>query len=194
MTELLGEAIIRKPLMSGHCASGGTDYTNASHERCQRNGGYQRANPQKEFQPCPCPCHYGVGPDVLAPELEVEVYECGGCGREIIEAVFWPLDADGDPRYTHIDGTGKALGEDCTQSPAKVSGNPEAEFEADYSDVEVADGQVYVTQAEPEVDEDEDDDNFIGLDLMGKDDPTPDETEDMWDDLLADLDLDGDED
>lgn len=49
------EAVIRKPLMSGHCASGGTDYNNAAHERCQRNGGFQRANPKREFQPCPCP-------------------------------------------------------------------------------------------------------------------------------------------
>lgn len=106
--------VIRKPLMSGHCAVG----NKASHERCQRNGGFQRANPLKEFQPCPCSCHYGTGVDGGA-----EVYECGSCGRAIVEAIYWPLDEDGDIRYTHIDETGRALGENCEGKSAAVSGN-----------------------------------------------------------------------
>lgn len=105
----MGEATIRRPLKSGHCSTAG-------HERCQRNGGFQRANPAKEFQPCPCWCHY--------PTDDVEFYECGECGKIIIEATYWPLDEDEDPRYTHLDivlndegeiigGTGEALGEEC---------------------------------------------------------------------------------
>jgi hypothetical protein len=96
------ERTIRQPLMSGHCAypSRGPD-GNDSHSRCL---GYNRANPQGEFQPCPCPHHYE----------DCEEFECSGCGRTIKAAPFWPLDEDGDMRYTHIDpATGRATGEDC---------------------------------------------------------------------------------
>lgn len=113
MTTTLGEAVIRQPLMSGHCAVGGT-----GHERCQRNGGGQRANPQCIFQPCPCPCHYTNADD------ELEVFECGACGGEIVECGYWPLDADGDVRYAHVDGDGRVLGEECTRK-APVSRNIE---------------------------------------------------------------------
>jgi hypothetical protein len=124
----MGEAQIRQPLMSGHCSSMGRVSENgiAAHERCQRNGGGQRANPQRIFQPCPCACHFP------APE-DVELFECSECGGLIIEAPNWPLDDHGDMRYTHVDwivnddgvivgGTGRALGEECgTKAP--VSGN-----------------------------------------------------------------------
>ncbi len=121
--------VVRRPLMSGHCSAHDKQHTlseqgAASHERCDRNGGGNRANPAKEFQPCPCPHHYGTNPGG-----EAEVFECGGCGKEIVEADYWPLDEDGDVRYTHIDGTGRALGEDCYTAPPKrdapvsVSGN-----------------------------------------------------------------------
>lgn len=115
---------IRKPLMSGHCAShiGHADLSEAqaaSHSRCVNNGGGNRANPQREFQPCPCAHHYNLDAD----GNPAEVYECGGCGREIVEAWYWPLDEDGETRYTHIDGTGRALGEECVSAP--VSRNPE---------------------------------------------------------------------
>lgn len=91
---------IRRPLMSGHCAFPSASVGGeTSHDRCR---GSNRANPQKEFQPCPCPCHYG------------EEYECGSCEQPIREAPLWPLDEDGDMRYTHIDRTGRAIGEDCS--------------------------------------------------------------------------------
>jgi hypothetical protein len=108
MTEqaVLGEAVIRQPLMSGHCSVGGT-----GHERCQRNGGGQRANPARLFQPCPCVCHYTNADD------ELEVYECGACGGEIVECAYWPLDEDGDVRYAHVDASGRVLGEECTRKP-----------------------------------------------------------------------------
>lgn len=113
MTEVLGEAVIRQPLMSGHCSVGGT-----GHERCQRNGGGQRANPQRIFQPCPCLCHY------VNDDGDVEVLECGACGGEIVET-YWPLDADGDVRYAHVDlEADRVTGEECTRS-APVSRNTE---------------------------------------------------------------------
>lgn len=116
--------VIRKPLMSGHCASHRTGDTLSeaqaiSHDRCVRNGAGQRANPAKEFQPCPCRFHY----DTDESGEPAEIYECGGCGREIVEAWYWPVDEDGETRYTHIDGTGRALGEECENEP-KVSRNP----------------------------------------------------------------------
>ena len=133
----MGEAVIRKPLMSGHCANArfNHDATKMSaqgreaHARC---AGGQRANPAHEFQPCPCPCHY---PDPTDSKLEL--YDCGECGKIIIEAIRWPLDLDEDPRYTHRDwtlndegavigGGGRALGEDCYTAP-RVSRNVEAE-------------------------------------------------------------------
>lgn len=106
--------IIRRPLMSGHCGGHSeratlSDAQAESHAHCVRNGGGNRANPLKEFQPCPCPHHYRLD----ANGEPAEVYECGGCGREIVEAWYWPLDEDGETRFTHIDGTGRATGENC---------------------------------------------------------------------------------
>lgn len=109
----MGDAKIRKPLMSGHCSVG----NEGAHERCQRNGGGQRANPEKMFQPCPCACHYPITADT-------DLFECEGCGAVLIAVDYWPLDAEDDVRYTHIDlifndeweivgGTGRALGEEC---------------------------------------------------------------------------------
>jgi len=101
--------IIRRPLMSGHCAHGGINPKTGvdGHERCHLNGGGQRANPLKEFQPCPCSCHY------VDDRGELIVFECGECGRDIVEAPLWPLDEEGEVRYTHIDSDSKATGEDC---------------------------------------------------------------------------------
>lgn len=86
---------------SGHCSFPVTADPQSSHDRCARNGGGSRANPKKIFTPCPCSCHYG------------EEFECGGCGRPIVECLAWPLDADGDMHYTHIDDKGWATGEEC---------------------------------------------------------------------------------
>lgn len=102
------ERTIRQPLMSGFCAYPATHTAEhepidpmLSHEKCI---GYNRANPAGEFQPCPCPHHFE----------DCEEFECAACGRVIKEAPHWPLDADGDMRYTHIDReTGRATGEDC---------------------------------------------------------------------------------
>lgn len=86
-----------KPLMSGWCAhpSGGEV---DSHTRCK---GYNTANPGKEWQPCPCLCHMG------------DEYQCGNCGRVIMEAPMWrPLVEGEDATYVHvIDGRG--VGEEC---------------------------------------------------------------------------------
>lgn len=77
---------MRRPLMSGFCAHP-TD--NDSHTRCH---GGNTANPDNEFQPCPCACHLG------------ETYECGGCGRDIREApLLGPDPEDGDAQYVHVD-------------------------------------------------------------------------------------------
>lgn len=102
------EKYIRQPLASGHCAFPSTHDAShqpiepsVSHNRCI---GYNRANPAGEFQPCPCICHF----------TDCEVFECGGCGEPIKEAPHWPLDGDGDMRYTHFDQTtGRATGEEC---------------------------------------------------------------------------------
>lgn len=117
-TEVLGEAIIRRPLMSGHCVIG----NEAGHERCQRNGGGQRANPAREFQPCPCLCHY------VNDEGAVEVLECGTCGEEIVECAYWPRDGDGDVRYAHVDlDADRVTGEECTRKPVVSRNEPEPE-------------------------------------------------------------------
>lgn len=92
------EGYIRGPLISGHCAFPGQDKAE-SHRRC---AGSSRANPERIFQPCPCPCHF--------PE---ERYECG-CGATIAEAPHYPLDEDGDTRYVHVDPkTGRIVDEEC---------------------------------------------------------------------------------
>lgn len=96
---------MRKPMMSGHCANPATDNPTASHERCQRMGGGNRANPRKEYQPCPCSCHFA----------DQEQYECE-CGGVLVEAPHWPQedpDYKGEPVYTHLDKNGFALGEMC---------------------------------------------------------------------------------
>lgn len=118
MSTAVAAEVVRRPMMSGHCSTHiGHDNLSeqqwTSHKRCDANGAGNRANPKHEYQPCPCAHHFD----------QSEVYECGGCGREIVEAAHWPLDEDGDTRYTHIDGTGRALGEDCTERP--VSRNVE---------------------------------------------------------------------
>lgn len=83
---------IRRPLISGHCAFPQTRNPDESHQRCQKNGGGSRANPDKIFQPCPCLCHYPA-----------EHYECGSCGGTILAAPHYPLDEDGDIHYVHLD-------------------------------------------------------------------------------------------
>lgn len=90
---------MRTPLMSGHCAFPSSE---DSHARCHRQGAGNRANPAKEYQPCPCSCHFPI-----------DEYECGACGRVILEAPHWPPYEDGDTRYTHIDKEGRAIGDDC---------------------------------------------------------------------------------
>lgn len=90
---------VRRPLISGHCAFPQSKDPNESHRRCR---GYSRANPDKIFQPCPCPCHF--------PE---DRYECE-CGATLAEAVHYPLDEDGDVRYVHVDPTtGRMVDGEC---------------------------------------------------------------------------------
>jgi hypothetical protein len=89
-------------LMSGFCAH---PHSDAAHYRCP---GYNIANPDKEYQGCPCACHLG------------EEYECENCGGALREAPLmrplWAIDPD-DPDemvYTHIAASdGRALGEEC---------------------------------------------------------------------------------
>jgi len=88
--------------MSGHCSTPQTANPAASHERCARMGGGMRANPAKEFAPCPCHCHLG------------EIFECSECGRDIAEAPLWPNeDEPGEMVYVHIDKNGRAISEEC---------------------------------------------------------------------------------
>lgn len=90
---------MRRPMMSGFCNSPSREKPERSHERCR---GGNRANPGKEFQPCPCSCHLG------------EEYECGGCGRMIREAPMWEDDEyPDDPVYVHIDKSGNATTINC---------------------------------------------------------------------------------
>lgn len=93
---------MRQPLMSGFCGNPSRDNPTRSHNYC-RGGNY--SNPTKEFQPCPCPCHF--------PK---ERYECE-CGGLLAEAPGWPQEDKSDPDapvYTHIDiRTGRATGEEC---------------------------------------------------------------------------------
>jgi hypothetical protein len=83
-------------------------------------------------------CHYEND------EGELELYECGGCGRSIVEAPLWPFDftdnPDGDLRYTHIDvESGRALGEDCEPEPRRVSRNTEPKPEREKNCVRCGD-------------------------------------------------------
>lgn len=111
--------VIGALIPSGHCSFPQTEDPTKSHERCAANGGGSRANPKKVFNPCPCSCHYG------------EEYECGGCGRTIVECLAWPFDVDGDMHYTHVDARGWATGEECgtvsrnTKRPEAVVEEPE---------------------------------------------------------------------
>lgn len=95
-------APLGRPIMSGHCAFPETDHPDESHARCQRNGAGIVTVGTGVYHPCPCLCHF--------PE---ERYECANCGGELAEAPHWPEDEDGDTRYTHIDRTGRATGEEC---------------------------------------------------------------------------------
>jgi hypothetical protein len=97
---------MRAPMMTGHCAF----HSTGSHERCERMGAGQRANPSKEFTPCPCPQHFD----------QTQVYECSECGGDLV-LTDWPnddpedVDEDGEPYpvYSHIDHSGRALGQVC---------------------------------------------------------------------------------
>lgn len=104
---------MRKPELSGHCRfpqhkdfNGGPE---ESHQRCIDGGEGNRANPAKEFQPCPCGCHLG------------EEFSCGACGRPIREAPHFEgdeWDENGVPymRYIHIDPvSGNGTTEECTR-------------------------------------------------------------------------------
>lgn len=123
---------MRAPMMSGHCATPSVDeHGYSSHQRCHDQGGGNRANPRKEFSPCPDPCHF--------PE---ERYECGNCGGILAEAPLWPnedpddVDENGNPNpvYTHIDPkTGRATGQECPDT--RVSRNPEPEPEPEVEDI-----------------------------------------------------------
>lgn len=99
---------MRSPLMSGHCGAPSP----GSHERCEKMGAGQRANPDHEFQPCPDGCHF---------DRDCEQYECESCGGVLIETT-WPnddpedVDEDGVPYpvYTHMDVRNwRALGQEC---------------------------------------------------------------------------------
>lgn len=86
----------RQPQLSGWCAKWSPK---ASHARC---AGGNAANPDKEWQPCPCECHGDehllkiletapeeveeIDPDEIDPdEIEEDEYECGECGEQVIE-------------------------------------------------------------------------------------------------------------
>lgn len=102
---------MRQPMMSGHCnfpatqlPGGAAAPPSLSHERCAAQGAGNWANPAREYQPCPCACHF--------PGEDLEC-ECGGTLRE---APHWPNeDEPGEMVYTHIDHkTGRATGENCS--------------------------------------------------------------------------------
>lgn len=104
----------RKPLMTGWCGAPSETNGENSHDRCK---GYNTANPDKEWQPCPCPCHLG------------EEFLCGNCGRVIAEAPLWVADADpDDPVYTHVVG-GRGIGEDCPPGGKPHVIEPEPEID-----------------------------------------------------------------
>jgi hypothetical protein len=94
---------IRRVLISGHCAFPQSRNPDKSHLRCAKNGAGSRANPDKIFQPCPCPCHFPV-----------DRYECDSCGGTLAAAPHWPVDEDGDMRYVHVNTkTGRIIGTEC---------------------------------------------------------------------------------
>lgn len=81
-------------LLMGHCGRG---CPSSSHERCHRTGGGQAANPDKEWQWCPCSCH--LAKDEAG---EPDLYDCQ-CGGVIALAPLMGEDEDGDPIYVHVD-------------------------------------------------------------------------------------------
>lgn len=88
----------RRPLMTGYCAFPASN-VEEPHTLCKAGNS---ANPDKEWQPCPCACHLG------------ETYECG-CGRTIREAPLWrDFEGDEDMVYVHVDNTGRAFSEECS--------------------------------------------------------------------------------
>lgn len=152
--------------MSGHCSFPQSDDPQQSHDRCANMGGGNRWNPQKEFSPCPCPCHYPG-----------ERYECGNCGGTITEATLWPYDDDGDVRWTHIDlTTGRATGEECE---ARVSRNQRFTSLGQPEEPEIPEPDEYTGFEDPEEEDDfadlleddeEEDDLFAGLEDLMEDD------------------------
>lgn len=103
---------IRDPLMSGHCGAPATN--GDSHARCDKMGAGQRANPDKVFQPCPCPHH-----------LKKKRFECGNCGgalakakgplREaLLLALTEPDEEPDEDVYVHVSTkTGRMVGVYC---------------------------------------------------------------------------------
>lgn len=99
----------RKPQMSGWCGNPSETDGVSSHTRCT---GGNRANPAKEFQPCPCSCHLGD-----------ETYECANCPGWLAEAPVWEnddpddVDENGDPNpvYVHVDENFRAIGRECVR-------------------------------------------------------------------------------
>lgn len=84
------------PQLSGWCQFPETKNPEGSHARCT---GGNTARPTREFQPCPCSCHYSAE------------FECGNCGLDLSETVW---SEDDEMVYTHLDPkTGHAIGEEC---------------------------------------------------------------------------------
>jgi|SRR6478735_3221672 len=97
---------MRKPMMSGHCATPSTSDPESSHARCAINGAGNKARPSKEFQPCPCRCHY----------KDLPRFRCGECGKRLVETSIenddpTDIDENGDlyPVYIHIKKNGTPL-------------------------------------------------------------------------------------
>lgn len=88
--------------MSGWCSHPSETDGVSSHDRC---AGGNTANPGKEYQPCPCSCHFVVE------------YECGNCGGDLAEASHWPIEewdeADRPVHpFVHVSGN-RVTGENC---------------------------------------------------------------------------------
>lgn len=107
-----------RPILSGHCGYPQTKNPHESHRRCAQWGAGSRANPEKRFHPCPCPCHLqherisGADPDLMNPDGtygQVEMYDCGGCGGLLAPAPVFGTDEDGDPVYVHVNDKGRML-------------------------------------------------------------------------------------
>lgn len=106
---------MRDPHISGWCNNPSTSKPERSHGRCRAMGHGNRFNPNHEFSPCSCPCHF---PD---PER----YECGECGG-VLAVAPWPdedAEANGtEPEevYTHMDANGYATGFECPGNRRKA--------------------------------------------------------------------------